>query len=64
MDYKVHSAIIAEKYTTSTCTAMILISVNNDLTRYVFFLWQRGDGDICLKKPKDKESKQWMQFHL
>lgn len=32
MDYKVHSAIIAEKYTTSTCTAMILISVNNDLT--------------------------------
>lgn len=62
MDYKVHSAIIAEKY--STCTAMILISVNNDLTRYVFFLWQRGDGDICLTKPKDKESKQWMQFHL
>lgn len=38
MDYKVHSAIIAEKYTTSTCTAMILISVNNDLTRYGFFL--------------------------
>lgn len=31
---------------------------------YLFFFCQRGDGDICLTKPKDKESRQWIQFHL
>lgn len=50
--------------TFSRSTAMILFSVNKLSITDIFFFWQRGNGDICLTKPKDKESRRWIQFHL